>query len=58
MKNLLRLMFLGGMIVAADTHAADRYVRSYVKRDGTYVEPHLRSEPDGYKQNNRSDRGW
>lgn len=32
-------------------------VKGYVKKDGTYVSPHVRSNPDGYKYNNYSSYG-
>lgn len=30
----------------------DEYVRGYFRRDGTYVQPHWRSSPDGNPYNN------
>lgn len=32
-------------------------VRGYVKKDGTYVQPHVKTSPDGYKYNNYSSYG-
>jgi hypothetical protein len=32
-------------------------VRGYIKKDGTYVQPHVRSSPDGAKYNNWSTKG-
>lgn len=32
--------------------AKDVYVKGYYRKDGTYVRPHVRSAPDGYKWNN------
>jgi hypothetical protein len=37
--------------------AADTYVRGYTRSDGTYVQPHYRSDPDGNRFNNFSTRG-
>lgn len=34
--------------------AGDVSVRGYFRRDGTYVQPHMRSAPDGNSQNNWS----
>ena len=34
------------------TAPADSYVNGYIKRDGTYVAPHIRSSPDQYRYNN------
>jgi hypothetical protein len=36
---------------------ADVFVRGYTRRDGTYVRPHYRSNPDGNVANNWSTRG-
>ena len=36
---------------------ADEFVNGYVRRDGTYVQPHMRSSPDGNPFNNYSTRG-
>jgi hypothetical protein len=58
MKLILLLTTAGTLLFSGTTYASDKYVRGYMKRDGTYVEPHLRSEPDGYKENNRSEMGW
>ena len=32
--------------------AKDVHVKGYYRKDGTYVRPHIRSSPDGYKWNN------
>jgi hypothetical protein len=32
-------------------------VRGYYKSNGTYVQPHYRTSPDGYKSNNWSYKG-
>jgi hypothetical protein len=37
--------------------AQDTYVRGHYRRDGTYVQPHYRSAPDGNPYNNWSTRG-
>lgn len=39
----------GGSAVSADT-----FVNGYMRRDGTYVQPHYRSNPDGWGYNNYS----
>ena len=54
-----KLMFLAAAALAtlaADlaTAVADQYVRDYFRRDGTWVQPHYRSNPDGYFWNNYS----
>lgn len=37
--------------------AADTYVRGHTRSDGTYVQPHYRTNPDGNPFNNYSSRG-
>ena len=37
--------------------AGDVYVDGYFRQDGTYVQPHWRSAPDGNPYNNWSTRG-
>lgn len=32
-------------------------VRGYTRKDGTYVQPHMRSNPDGIRSNNYSAEG-
>lgn len=58
MKLILFYATASLFLFSSTTHASDGYVRGYVKRDGTYVEPHLRSKPDGRPENNRSNNGW
>jgi hypothetical protein len=36
---------------------ADTYVRGYTKQNGTYVEPHYRSSPNGTTLDNFSTKG-
>lgn len=36
---------------------ADVSVRGYIRKDGTYVQPHHRSNPDGNRYNNWSTEG-
>ncbi|HXF55297.1 MAG TPA: hypothetical protein VNK52_14365 [Hyphomicrobiaceae bacterium] len=37
--------------------AGDVYVQGYMRKDGTYVQPHYRSAPDGNLWNNYSTQG-
>jgi hypothetical protein len=37
--------------------AGDTSVRGYTRKDGTYVQPHMRSTPDGNRSNNWSTQG-
>lgn len=41
----------------ASALAQDTYVDGYVKNDGTYVQPHFRSQADSYSDNNFSTQG-
>lgn len=52
MKKLLFLL----MFLPLSTIAQVK-VKGYVKKDGTYVQPHVRTKPDGYKYNNYSSYG-
>jgi hypothetical protein len=55
MKKLLLigLIAMGSMQFAF----ADVYVNGYFRSNGTYVQPHYRSNPDGNSFNNWSTRG-
>lgn len=50
-KALLVLTLLSAPAMAAD------YVQGYMRRDGTYVQPHYRSSPDSSRLNNYSSQG-
>lgn len=41
----------------AGTVAADQYVRGYVRKDGTYVQPHYRTTPNNNRYDNYSTQG-
>lgn len=46
------------LFALVSSHAfADDYVRGHIKRDGTYVAPHMRSNADPTPLNNYSTRG-
>lgn len=36
----------------SELHAKDVSVKGYYRKNGTYVQPHVRSSPDSYKWNN------
>jgi opacity protein-like surface antigen len=42
------------LLSIASIASADQYVRGYVRRDGTYVQPYMRSTPDSNPYNNYS----
>ncbi len=57
-KLFYSLVFsLVAVFFANDLFAQGIYVRGYTRQDGTYVQPHYRSAPDGNIYNNWSTRG-
>lgn len=62
MKKIFVMAFLLAAVVAiGNAYAANPYaapatvqVRGYTRSDGTYVQPHTRTAPDGVKWNNKS----
>jgi hypothetical protein len=58
MKKLaLILAALGLLISPMVAFAKDVHVRGYYRKDGTYVQPHVRSAPDGVRWNNYGPSG-
>lgn len=53
MKFILAVILLSTATLAM----ADTYVQGYTKKNGTYVEPHYRSESNGTKLDNYSSKG-
>lgn len=45
------LIFLSTQVLA------DQYVNGYLRKDGTYVDGHFKSEPNQYKYDNYSTKG-
>jgi len=45
------------LLLVFNSLAADVRVRGYTRKDGTYVQPHMRSAPDGNFYNNWSTKG-
>ncbi len=37
---------------------ADNYVNGYTRKDGTYVQGHMKSSPDAHRYNNRSSQSY
>jgi hypothetical protein len=56
-RKLVVLLALLFTIFFTNNVFADVYVKGYYKSDGTYVEPHYRSDPDGNFYNNWSTEG-
>lgn len=48
---------IGLMVLGASSASAQVQVDGYWRKDGTYVEPHYRSSPDGNTLNNYSTKG-
>ena len=44
-------------VAAFSAASADDYVNGYVRKDGTYVQPHYRTEPNSTKLDNYSTQG-
>lgn len=53
----MRVALLGIALTLASSAYADTYVEGYTKKDGTYVQPHYRSDSDGDRGNNYSTQG-
>jgi hypothetical protein len=53
MRFLIATLLLASSLGAS----ADQWVRGYTRQNGTYVQPHVRSNSDGYNWNNYSTRG-
>lgn len=49
---VLAVLFCAGSALAKDT-----YVNGYVRKDGTYVQPHYRSAPNNSTYDNYSTKG-
>lgn len=54
MKRFLLALVLAAVSAVA---VADQPVRGYFKRDGTYVQPHYRTEPNQYRHDNYNSQG-
>lgn len=55
MKKIMFLIALSVFLVHSQADAAS--VRGHLRRDGTYVGPHLRTSPDGNPSNNYDSPG-
>jgi hypothetical protein len=51
---LVSLFTSSALFGISSTVNADEYVRGYTRKDGTYVQPHHRSDSDGNRYNNYS----
>jgi hypothetical protein len=57
MRNRLLAALRFWSVSMAGSAGADTYVNGYVRKDGTYVQPHYRTDPDSTKLNNYSTQG-
>lgn len=55
-KKMKTLLLVFGMIISTIA-IADTYVNGYFKSNGTYVQPHYRSDADSSVSNNWSSKG-
>lgn len=56
-KFLALFLILSITALAGAAFARDVHVNGYTRQDGTYVQPHQRSAPDGNFNNNWSTKG-
>lgn len=52
-----QIVFAVVAIVLSTAALADNYVRGYTRKDGTYVQPHYRSESNSRSSDNYSSQG-
>lgn len=57
MKNLMTKLVAGFLILSTQQAFAQVNVDGYYRRDGTYVQPHHRTQPDNSLLNNYSTQG-
>ena len=57
MKRFILVVALLLAVCLTGTAFADVYVRGYTKSNGTYVQPHYRSSPNGTTADNWSTKG-
>ena len=53
----MKKILLALLLAVPATVLADVYVQPYVRSDGTYVQGHRRSDPNGSQSDNYSSRG-
>ncbi len=56
MKRIALVLLL--LTFAGSAFAKDGYVRGYQRKDGTYVQPYVRSAPDSNKWNNYGNKTY
>lgn len=54
--GLVAMLICGGVAVAKNSASGNTSVNGYVKKDGTYVAPHQRTNPNGTQRDNWSSK--
>lgn len=57
MKYIFAVIITLVSLVITDIAFAQVHVKGYTRKNGTYVQPHMRSNPDGNASNNWSTKG-
>jgi hypothetical protein len=57
MRTVVAALAIVGMMAMVDTAGAATRVKPYVRKDGTYVQPHWRSSPNSTRLDNYSSKG-
>lgn len=57
MRMMKALTVAAALACVASGALADQYVRGYTRQNGTYVQPHMRTTPNGTPFDNYSTRG-
>lgn len=57
MKSMILIGIMLVWVALSGVVSADVFVNGYTRSDGTYVQPHYRSNPDGNIYNNWSTKG-
>jgi hypothetical protein len=52
MKKVIVVAVIGLFLAVTGSEVFAGWVKGYTRKDGTYVQPHYRSNPDGNKWNN------
>lgn len=53
----MKVIFILMAVSFSANALADKMVKGYIKSDGTYVQPHIRSSPNNLKFDNYSSKG-
>jgi len=58
-KNKMKSLGIAALLLIAGSATAQTpaHVDGYLKKDGTYVQPHMKTTPDATKDNNYSSKG-